>query len=144
MRFRTSILEFLAVFCKGMQCTADTIRAKSAGLVYDGFVSFGLLPEQEGFMEINSTSSASSGIYAALNANAQASQARARQPEQDPQQNVQAQAPQARPQAANEAQPSQAATEMEMAARARSTAESNRPVVNTSGQLVGTRVNTTA
>ena len=95
-------------------------------------------------MEINSASSASSGIYAALNANAQASQARARQPEQDPQQNVQAQAPQARPQAANEAQPSQAATEMEMAARARSTAESNRPVVNTSGQLVGTRVNTTA
>ena len=144
MRFRTSILEFLAVFCKGMQCTADTIRAKSAGLVYDGSVSFGLQLEQEVFMEINSASSASSGIYAALNANAQAVQARARQPEQDPQQNVQAQAPQARPQAANEAQPSQAATEMEMAARARSTAESNRPVVNTSGQLVGTRVNTTA
>ena len=95
-------------------------------------------------MEINSASSASSGIYAALNANAQAVQARARQPEQDPQQNLQAQAPQARPQAASEAQPSQAATEMEMAARARSTAESNRPVVNTSGQLVGTRVNTTA
>ena len=143
MRFRTSILEFLAVFCKGMQCTADTIRAKSAGLVYDGSVSFGLQLEQEVFMEINSASSASSGIYAALNANAQAAQAR-RQPEQDPQQNVQAQAPQARPQAANEAQPSQAATEMEMAARARSAAESNRPVVNTSGQLVGTRVNTTA
>ena len=96
-------------------------------------------------MEINSASSASSGIYAALNpnANAQAVQAR-RQPEQDPQQNVQAQAPQARPQAASEAQPSQAATEMEMAARARTAAENNRPVVNTSGQLVGTRVNTTA
>ena len=101
--------------------------------------------EQEVFMEINSASSASSGIYAALNANANAQAAQAhRQPEQDPRQNVQAQAPQARPQAANEAQPSQAATEMEMAARARSTAESNRPVVNTSGQLVGTRVNTTA
>ena len=144
MRFQFWILEFSEAFCKGLQCTADTIRAKSAGLVYDGSVSFGLLPEQEGFMEINSASSASSSIYSALNANAQAVQARARQPEQDPQQNVQAQAPQARPQAANEAQPSQAATEMEMAARARSTAESNRPVVNTSGQLVGTRVNTTA
>ena len=52
--------------------------------------------------------------------------------------------PQAQPQATSAAQPAPAVNEMELAARARAEAENNRPVVNTSGQLVGTRVNTTA
>ena len=42
-----------------------------------------------------------------------------------------------------QAQPSEVSTE-EAAAAARAVAERNRPVVNTSGQLVGTRINTTA
>ena len=46
-------------------------------------------------------------------------------------------------QAQPQPQPSEVSTE-EAAAAARAGAERNRPVVNTSGQLVGTRINTTA
>ena len=43
----------------------------------------------------------------------------------------------------NPPQPSEVSPE-QAAAAARAEAERNRPVVNTSGQLVGTRINTTA
>ena len=87
-------------------------------------------------MEIGS---ATSNLYATINT--QTAQARSRQAEQQ-EQTAQAPAPQAQPQAAAQAQPPEAVNEPSAAATTE--AERNRPVVNTSGQLVGTRVNTTA
>lgn len=86
-------------------------------------------------MEIGS---ATSNLYATINT--QTAQARARQSEQE--QTTQAAAPQAQPEPASQAQAPE--TVIEASAAAQSEAERNRPVVNTSGQLVGTRVNTTA
>jgi hypothetical protein len=96
-------------------------------------------------MEISSTTSS---LYSVITE--RATQARTRQVEQDQEpQAAQAQAAQAQPtppqpQSANNVQTTQAVSETEKAAAARQEAEQNRPVVNTSGQLVGTRVNTTA
>ena len=85
-------------------------------------------------MEIASTTSSVRAMI-----DMQAAETRARQADQ-------AQTFPAPPQAAAsqaQAQPSEVSTE-EAAAAARAEAERNRPVVNTSGQLVGTRINTTA
>ena len=85
-------------------------------------------------MEIASTTSSVRAMI-----DMQAAETRARQADQ-------AQTFPAPPQAAAsqaQAQPSEVSTE-EAAAAARAVAERNRPVVNTSGQLVGTRINTTA
>lgn len=87
-------------------------------------------------MEIASTTSSVRAMI-----DMQAAETRARQADQ-------AQTFPAPPQAsASQAQPqphpSEVSTE-EAAAAARAEAERNRPVVNTSGQLVGTRINTTA
>ena len=91
-------------------------------------------------------SSATSSLYSVITD--RAAQARARQLEQDraqqAEQTPQAQPTPPQPQSANSVQTTQAVSETEKAAAARQEAEQNRPVVNTSGQLVGTRVNTTA
>ena len=91
-------------------------------------------------------SSATSSLYSVITD--RAAQARTRQLEQGREQQAE-QTPQAQPtppqpQSANNLQTTQAVSETEKAAAARQEAEQNRPVVNTSGQLVGTRVNTTA
>ena len=80
-------------------------------------------------MEIGSVNSSQ---LAATSTNAQA-QVRARQPEQDQQAQ---QTQQARSRQANEGN--------ESTVRAQAEVERNRPTVNTSGQVVGTRINTTA
>ena len=91
-------------------------------------------------MEISSTTSS---LYSVITE--RAAQARMRQVEQDQEpQAAQAQPAPPQPQSANNVQTTQAVSETEKAAAARQEAEQNRPVVNTSGQLVGTRVNTTA
>ncbi len=89
-------------------------------------------------------SSASSNLYSTINT--QLTQNRNRQLEQDQssQQATQARASGPQPQQANEAQPQPPVNETGQSASVRAEAERNRPVVNTSGQLVGTRVNTTA
>ena len=87
-------------------------------------------------------SSVTSSLSSALATNVQA---RSRQAEQDqqvqsappPQQSGQAQG-------AQQAQSSQRVDESESAARSRPETESARPTVNTNGQVVGTRINTTA
>ncbi len=88
-------------------------------------------------------SSASSNLYSTINT--QTTQARDRQLEQDQAfrqaQQSRASAPQ---QQANEAQPQPPVNEAGQSSSAQAEAERNRPVVNTSGQLVGTRINTTA
>ena len=90
-------------------------------------------------MEVSSiSSSANSALIAATTANSQ-SQSRVRQTEQD----KQTQQPQ-QTQNAQQTQSSRAVDEGEASARARSETETNRPSVNTSGQVVGTQVNTTA
>ena len=87
-------------------------------------------------------SSVSSSLSSALATNVQA---RARQLEQD--QQVQSAPP---PQQSGQtpgaqlAQANQSVDESESAARSRSETESARPTVNTNGQVVGTRINTTA
>lgn len=91
-------------------------------------------------MEISSTTSS---LYSVITE--RAAQARTRQVEQDQEPlAAQAQPTPPQPQSANNVQTTQAVSETEKAAAARQEAEQNRPVVNTSGQLVGTRVNTTA
>lgn len=91
-------------------------------------------------MEISSTTSS---LYSVITE--RAAQARTRQVEQDQEpQAAQAQPAPPQPQSANNVQTTQAVSETEKATAARQEAEQNRPVVNTSGQLVGTRVNTTA
>jgi hypothetical protein len=80
-------------------------------------------------------SSVSSSINASVAASTQ-TQMRALQTQQD--QQVQ----QAR--STQQAQGAQSVDESEAAAQARTEAENNRPTVNTSGQVVGTRINTTA
>ena len=95
--------------------------------------------QEESHMEI---SSVTSSIYSTTSA--QAVQMRARQLEQE--QSLQ-QAPPAQSsplQQTNEAPTTQVVNEAGQSASSQSEAERNRPVVNTSGQLVGTRVNTTA
>ena len=89
-------------------------------------------------------SSASSNLYSTINT--QLTQNRNRQLEQDQSspQATQARASGPQPQQANEAQPQPPVNETGQSASVRAEAERNRPVVNTSGQLVGTRVNTTA
>jgi len=89
-------------------------------------------------------SSATSSLYSV--ATDRAAQARASQAAQDQKQQT-VQTPQAQPaptQSTSNVQTTQAVSETEKAAAARQEAEQNRPVVNTSGQLVGTRINTTA
>ncbi len=76
-----------------------------------------------------------SALSSSVNA-ASGTQVRARPPEQD-QQALQALR-------AQRAQNAPAADENETAARARAEAESVRPSVNTSGQVVGARINVTA
>lgn len=87
-------------------------------------------------MEIGS---ATSNLYATTST--QTAQAWSRQAEQE-QQATQAAASQAQPPQASQVQPPETINEANAAPPAE--AERNRPVVNTSGQLVGTRVNTTA
>jgi hypothetical protein len=73
---------------------------------------------------------------------------RTRQSEQDNQAQQSAQTQQSQqaqqPSRAQQAQSARPVDENEASARARSETESNRPSVNTDGQVVGTRVNTTA
>ncbi len=92
-------------------------------------------------MEISSTGS---NLYSTINT--QLTQSRNRQLEQDQasRQATQTQASGPQPQQANEAQARPPVNETGQATSAQAEAERNRPVVNTSGQLVGTRVNTTA
>ena len=94
-------------------------------------------------MEISSTTSS---LYSVITE--RAAQARTRQVAQDSEQQAaltpQAQPSPPQPQSANNVQSTQAVSETENVAAARQEAEQNRPVVNTTGQLVGTRVNTTA
>jgi hypothetical protein len=96
-----------------------------------------MLPVQED--DVMEVGSVSSSVGSALNAQAQV---RSRQPEPDPQTQQSQQAQQS--QGAQQAQGSQSSQESEAADRARAEAEKNRPSVNTNGQVVGTRVNTTA
>lgn len=91
-------------------------------------------------MEVGSVSSS---LYTSTQ-NVQA-QARTRQPEQaeqDPQA-LQSQPSQQTAQS-EQARPAQNASESESTVSAQVEAERNRPTVNLNGQLVGTRVNTTA
>ena len=95
-------------------------------------------------MEISSaSSSANSALIASLQ-----SQVRTRQPEQDQQARQSQQSQQAQQtqdaQRTQQAQQTRSVDENESASRSRAEAEGNRPTVNTSGQIVGTRVNTTA
>ena len=97
-------------------------------------------------MEVGSVSSS---LYAStMAASTQNVQTRTRQPEQTAQtQAPPAQAtPQATPQAASteRTQPTSNTSESESAVSAQVEAQRNRPTVNLNGQLVGTRVNTTA
>lgn len=89
-------------------------------------------------------SSASANLYSTINT--QTTQARNRQFEQDQvsRQAQQAQASSPQPQQANEAPQQPPVNEAGQSSSAQAEAERSRPVVNTSGQLVGTRVNTTA
>ena len=92
-------------------------------------------------------SSVSSSVYSAITANSQA-QARNSQPEesrsaQQSQQATQAQSSQ-QTQKADAAQNTPPVNESDSANRAQAASENARPTVNTSGQAVGTRVNTTA
>lgn len=93
-------------------------------------------------MEVGSVSSS---LYAStMAASTQNVQTRTRQPEQTAQ--TQAPPAQATPQAASteRTQPTSNTSEIESAVSAQVEAQRNRPTVNLSGQLVGTRVNTTA
>ena len=114
---------------------------KFAQLVYDGSVGADVLQGRR--MTIMEVSSASSSLYATINS--QSTQARSRQLEQEQssQQATQTRASAPRPQQASEAPPPPV-NETGQSVSAQTEAERNRPVVNTSGQLVGTRVNTTA
>ena len=92
-------------------------------------------------------SSVSSSVYSAITANSQ-TQARNSQPEesrsaQQSQQATQAQSSQ-QTQKADAAQNTPPVNESDSASRAQAESENARPTVNTSGQTVGTRVNTTA
>jgi hypothetical protein len=122
--------------------------AKDSILVYYDSEAVCASSEGEFIMDVSSVSSSlNSALITASSANSQAT-LRTRQSEQDSQaqqsaqtqQSAQAQQP-SRTQQAQSARPVDA---NEASARARSEAESNRPSVNTSGQVVGTRVNTTA
>jgi hypothetical protein len=115
---------------------------KFAQLVYDKNVGADApLGRRMVFMEV---SSASSSLYTTINS--QPTQARNRQLEQEQssQQAAQARASAPQPQQASEAPPQPPVNETGQSVSAQAEAERNRPVVNTSGQLVGTRVNTTA
>jgi hypothetical protein len=99
-------------------------------------------------MDVSSVSSSlNSTLIAASTANSQAS-LRTRQNEQDSQAQQSTQTQQSRqaeqPSRAQQTQSNRPVDENEASARARSETEANRPSVNTSGQVVGTRVNTTA
>lgn len=115
---------------------------KKVQLVYDGNV--GADTPQGRRMNSMEISSASSNLYSMINT--QSTQTRNRQLEQEQasRQAQQAQASTPQPQQANESQAQPPVNEAGQSASAQSEAERNRPVVNTSGQLVGTRVNTTA
>lgn len=92
-------------------------------------------------MEVGSLSSSLSGTLAA---NLQAS---ARPRQTGPDQSVKSFAPTAQPDQAKSAQQAsntRPVDESESAARARSETEATRPTVNVNGQVVGTRINTTA
>lgn len=102
-----------------------------------------MLPEEED--DVMEVGSVSSSLGSALSAQAQV---RSRQPEAEPQ-TQQSQQPlktqqSQQSQGAQQAQGSQSSQETEAADRARAEAEKSRPSVNTNGQVVGTRVNTTA
>jgi hypothetical protein len=121
-------------------------RANAAAMIYYGTVGLDSSPEsEESVMDVGSISSSSN---AALAASVQ-SQLRARQSEQDQsaqptpqsQQTQQAQQSQQN-QGSSQAQGTAPVDERESASRAQ--AEASRPTVNTSGQTVGTRINTTA
>ena len=115
---------------------------KNVRLVYDGNVGTEL--PQGRRMNSMEISSASSNLYSTINT--QTTQARDRQLEQDQafRQAQQARASAPQPQQANEARQQPPVNEAAQSSSAQAEAERNRPVVNTSGQLVGTRVNTTA
>jgi len=115
---------------------------KNVQLVYDGNVGADI--PQGRRMNSMEISSASSNLYSTINT--QTTQARNRQLEQDQasRQAQQAQVSAPQRQQANEAQPQPPVNETGQSSSAQAEAERNRPVVNTSGQLVGTRVNTTA
>ncbi len=89
-------------------------------------------------------SSASSSLYSTINS--QSTQARNRQLEQDTssQQATQARTSGPQTQQASGAPVQPPVNETGQSVSAQTEAERNRPVTNTSGQLVGTRVNTTA
>ncbi len=96
-------------------------------------------------MEVGSVSSS---LYNTITA-ASTQNARARQSEQTAQEQQEPQALQSSPttqQAAqtNRVQPASNTSESESVVSAQTEAERNRPTVNLNGQLVGTRVNTTA
>ena len=92
-------------------------------------------------MEVGSVSSSlSSALASSLQAQARTRQAEPDQPVKSalsPLQSDQTQSTQ-------QAQSTQSVDESESAARSRSETESTRPSVNVNGQVVGTRVNTTA
>jgi flagellar biosynthesis GTPase FlhF len=115
-------------------------------MVYHGRVLSGL-KQKEVAMEVGSVSSSLySATLAASTQNTQAqSQSRARQSEQTAA-DQQAQQPQAAQQAVQteRTQAAQNAPESESTVSAQVEAERNRPTVNTNGQVVGTRINTTA
>ncbi len=92
--------------------------------------------QEDDVMEVGSVSSS---LGSALNTQAQV---RSRQPETEPQPPQTQQSQQS--QQAQQAQQAQQTRENESADQTRAEAEKNRPTVNTSGQVVGTRVNTTA
>jgi hypothetical protein len=97
-------------------------------------------------MEVGSVSSSlySATALATSTQNLQA-QSRARQAEQAAQEQPAQQSPLTQQASQTErTQPAQKAPESESTASAQVEAARNRPTVNTSGQLVGTRINTTA
>ena len=99
-------------------------------------------------MEVGSVSSSLYSANLAASAQNLQAQSRARQTEQTTpdQQAQQSQAAQQASQASQSAgaQPAQNALESESTVSAQVEANRNRPTVNTSGQVVGTRINTTA
>ncbi|MEI7430054.1 MAG: hypothetical protein WCL27_06325 [Betaproteobacteria bacterium] len=96
-------------------------------------------------MDVSSVSSSvNSTLIAATTANTQ-SQTRTRQTEQDKQAQQSQQTQQSQQaETTQKARKSQAVVENEATSNARPETEKSRPSVNTNGQVVGTRVNTTA
>lgn len=103
------------------------------------------LKDKESVMEIGSVSSNLYSVSTAQSTQNSQAQLRAREAEQTApdQQLQQSQAPQQTAQT-ERTRPAQNASESESTVSAQTEAERNRPTVNLNGQLVGTRVNTTA